>query len=423
MKLLMTAGVILSLAVSSGAQQVQLLGESEPAVQDQGDKMGEVPLLPGSEVPAAAREAEKDSAVKKSTGTVIIKKRGKKAAAVPVSAPVPAQPAESKSPETKKGSGPALLEPEISKATAAVIVIKPAEDVPVSARPEAEKEAGKPAPAALPAKAAAAKAIVPALPEAEKEPVPAVTEGGFSVTKKHEVVKGETLWDLSNKYYGDPFMWGRIYNANIDKISNPDRIYPKNEIEIPEITEIVKPAPLPVPEVKEAVTPSALSAPEEMAELPAEEAAVAAKEVSTPIPAAAKAGASDYELTDLSMEMPVDQKEWSAGRATIVPENWKEAGVIISRMNSGADDENDSLATSGDRVRIKVEDPSLFRPGELISVYMKGAAAYEKKTNKKLGLELQKTGVLEVLSVDNNIVKARVIESNTSVDRGQVIKK
>ena len=224
------------------------------------------------------------------------------------------------------------------------------------------------------------------------------------VSKTHEVSKGETLWGLSNKYYGDPFKWGRIYNANMDKISNPDLIYPKEEIAIPEITEAVKHAPATAADVF------------------SEEPAAAAVEKAYS-PAAGKVNISDFEPMGSSMEMPVDQKEWPAGATTIVPVNWKADGVIISRVNADSDDENDSLTEPGDRVRVKVRKPSLFRPGERISAYMKGIVAYDSKTNKKLGRELQKTGVLEILSVNKNIVKARVLESNTSVDSGQVIKK
>ena len=229
---------------------------------------------------------------------------------------------------------------------------------------------------------------------------------------KHQIARGETLWGLSNKYYGDPFKWGRIYNANVDKISNPDRIYPNDEINIPEITEIVKPAPF--------------FAPEETAELPAGEGdaavAVTANEVSLPA-AGNNINAPDLEVADLSMEMPTDQRAWSTGITTIVPENWKADGVIISKISTGTDDESGGLIAPGDLVSIKVRKPASFQPGGIISAYMKGIIAYDEKTHKKLGLELQKTGVLEVLSVKKNIVKARVLKSNTSVDSGQVIKR
>lgn len=56
--------------------------------------------------------------------------------------------------------------------------------------------------------------------------------------KTHTVVKGDTLWDISKKYYGDARKWPTIWEANRrDKkrgpISNPHRIYPGQKIKIP----------------------------------------------------------------------------------------------------------------------------------------------------------------------------------------------
>lgn len=234
-------------------------------------------------------------------------------------------------------------------------------------------------------------------------------DGAAAVTK-HEIVRGETLWGLSNKYYGDPFKWGRIYNANMDKISNPDRIYPEDEINIPEITDAVKPAPF--------------FATEETAELSAGEGdAAVAVTAEVPLPTAGNINGPDLEVADLSMEMPADQRVWPTGITTIVPENWKADGVIIYKISAGTDDESGGLIAPGDLVKIRVRKPASFRPGGMISSYMKGIVAYDEKTHKQLGLELQKTGVLEVLSVNKNMVKARVLKSNNSVEIGQVIKR
>ena len=52
-------------------------------------------------------------------------------------------------------------------------------------------------------------------------------------TKVHTVKKGDTLWDISKKYYGKPTLWTKIYNANKSKIKNPHWIYPGQKFVIP----------------------------------------------------------------------------------------------------------------------------------------------------------------------------------------------
>jgi nucleoid-associated protein YgaU len=49
------------------------------------------------------------------------------------------------------------------------------------------------------------------------------------------VKKGDSLWRISGRAdaLGRPAEWRRIYEANRDRISDPDRIYPGQEIEIP----------------------------------------------------------------------------------------------------------------------------------------------------------------------------------------------
>ncbi len=55
----------------------------------------------------------------------------------------------------------------------------------------------------------------------------------------YTVVKGDHLWGISKKkdHYDNPFAWPMIYNANKDKINDPDLIYPKQIFKIPNLTE------------------------------------------------------------------------------------------------------------------------------------------------------------------------------------------
>ena len=46
----------------------------------------------------------------------------------------------------------------------------------------------------------------------------------------HVVVKGDTLWDIANKYVKDPFRYPEL--AKLSKIKNPDLIYPYDLVRI-----------------------------------------------------------------------------------------------------------------------------------------------------------------------------------------------
>lgn len=59
--------------------------------------------------------------------------------------------------------------------------------------------------------------------------VPAATESS-SNTKTHEVKKGDTLWDIAEKYVKDPFRYPEL--AALSKIKNPDLIYPGDIVRI-----------------------------------------------------------------------------------------------------------------------------------------------------------------------------------------------
>jgi hypothetical protein len=52
--------------------------------------------------------------------------------------------------------------------------------------------------------------------------------------KKYKVVKGDCLWKIAKRQYGDASQWPKIYNANKKVIGkNPNRIYPGQVLVIP----------------------------------------------------------------------------------------------------------------------------------------------------------------------------------------------
>jgi len=49
----------------------------------------------------------------------------------------------------------------------------------------------------------------------------------------HTVVKGDTLWAISQAAYGNGAEYNRIFEANQPMLSNPDKIYPGQKLRIP----------------------------------------------------------------------------------------------------------------------------------------------------------------------------------------------
>lgn len=51
--------------------------------------------------------------------------------------------------------------------------------------------------------------------------------------KTYTVVSGDSLWKIAKQFYGNGAEYNKIYNANTDKIKNPNVIYPGLVLTIP----------------------------------------------------------------------------------------------------------------------------------------------------------------------------------------------
>ena len=51
--------------------------------------------------------------------------------------------------------------------------------------------------------------------------------------KYHEVVSGDSLSKIAEKYYGDMMKYQAIFDANKPMLSDPDKIYPGQMLRIP----------------------------------------------------------------------------------------------------------------------------------------------------------------------------------------------
>jgi hypothetical protein len=59
----------------------------------------------------------------------------------------------------------------------------------------------------------------------------------------HTVQEGDTLWDITEAYYGDPYKWPRVWSYNPD-ITNPHWIYPDAQLQLrPGDDQVIESAP------------------------------------------------------------------------------------------------------------------------------------------------------------------------------------
>ena len=335
-------------------------------------------------------------------------------AKAPAAAEVSTAPAKDAAPAKAKAAAPAAKKPAAARKKTAS---KPA--VPVGPRNPAKPGDSL----VLPKEDPASRVLTKEFAAAAGIPYEALESGGFVVGKMYTVGKGDTLWDLSGKYYKNPFLWGKIYNANFRTVANPDRINPREELIIPDINDIVVPSRRSDTAAAPAGAGEFVFAgddPEFGAAPGAASGARASAARKTGIPAPGEI-LMEFDRDFLSEEMPEDQKEWSDGMK-VVPDSWSEDGEITAKIESDSNSMDDSFSLSGEEIEISMNDSDMVKPGDYLAIYLRGGDAYAK-SGKRLGRELQPAGLAEVVSADGSTVRARVIDATTAIAKGYIVKK
>lgn len=222
----------------------------------------------------------------------------------------------------------------------------------------------------------------PTAPETLAVPAPETPTG----TRKYTVQRGDTLWDISNTYLRDSFLWPKLWKNN-QYILNPDLIYPGNVIELPgrepaqqaPPIEAAQPMPTTPPRVVEKEAPIETEI--------HEEAAVAAVK---PLDLALLAS-SGYILT---------------GQRAV--------GIVV-----GARDDRE-LIGQDETAYLLPQNGSQPHVGDRYALYRVVRKVYHPKTGKYMGDLIRILGLTEVIGANprEKTVSAKVLISYDSIQKG-----
>ncbi|MBI5183458.1 MAG: LysM peptidoglycan-binding domain-containing protein, partial [Nitrospinae bacterium] len=205
-------------------------------------------------------------------------------------------------------------------------------------------------------------------------------DSGERPPKRHIVEKGDTLWEIANKYLKDPFKWREIWEAN-KYIDDPNLIFPGDPIDFIKGKKILPPPEekvIPSKGVAKKVLPSMSVPPSILPSVP-----------------------TNVPITTLSTLV-------SAGY--IIDEE-RSVGAIFTSP------EKKDLLSEGDTVYIDIGNKDVTI-GRKFTIYRYISLVSHPVTNDKIGHLVKILGALEVTEVQEDMSIASIIQAYDVITRG-----
>lgn len=241
----------------------------------------------------------------------------------------------------------------------------------------------------------------------------------------HRVVTGDTLWDLAGSYLQDPFQWTKIYDANRSRITNPDLIYPDQELVIPSrdaAAAMDTPTETPAPVAEE---PPPAAAPETATATEPEPAPEPSAEDTAVIDEPAAPAVNEAEEITAAVSAAKKKAVSAAGAGFmggvadtfIADENWEYDGYIIR------DRELKMMISQGDVVYLNVGASAGVKSKMVAHVFRVGRKVKDPYLKKPTGRLVKRVGTVVITGhISDEGCTAVVTNSLEPIRIGDIVK-
>lgn len=287
--------------------------------------------------------------------------------------------------------------------------------LPGTAAPQEPKETGQqPAqasggPEQLKSEAVTTPSAGAAEPQPKQEVAPAIKAEEAAPAAEKELLytikRGDTLWDISNTFFKDPFLWPFIWKAN-PPITNPDLIYAGNKLVIPSLAPIERAIKAPAaaaPTEEQAPGPETAAAPHARPKPPA---GVAEE---------APAGGGKIIVPEEEAQPVVDKYSFlSAGFVN----DAESVGTII-----GPAVQEKTIMGYDDVVYVRFGADNNVNIGDKFLIYAPLQAVKHPRTHELYGRLIRGLGILQITAKDPaaDVVTARITLSFDSIAAGSLL--